>query len=89
MPERIAGAGPAAEPHPPLAESIAAGIAHEVRNPLNALQINLGILEQELPEILPERTGHVFEVMAKIAARAAQPRQLRDGVPALRPAATA
>jgi signal transduction histidine kinase len=67
VPERIAGAGPAAEPHPPLAEAIAAGIAHEVRNPLNALQINLGILEQELLEILPDRTGHVFEVMAKIA----------------------
>ena len=27
-------------------EMIAAGIAHEVRNPLNALQINLSILEQ-------------------------------------------
>jgi len=67
VPERFAGAGPVTEPHPPLAESIAAGIAHEVRNPLNALQINLGILEQELLEILPDRTGHVFEVMAKIA----------------------
>jgi len=59
--------GPREEPHPPLAESIAAGIAHEVRNPLNALQINLGILEQELSEIVPDRTDHVFEVMAKIA----------------------
>jgi len=67
VPERVAGAVPVAEPHPPLAESIAAGIAHEVRNPLNALQINLGILEQELREILPDRTGHVFEVIAKIA----------------------
>jgi signal transduction histidine kinase len=67
VPERIAGAGPELEPHPPLAESIAAGIAHEVRNPLNALQINLGILEQELLEIIPDRNGHVFEVMGKIA----------------------
>ena len=56
-----------AEPHPPLAESIAAGIAHEVRNPLNALQINLGILEQELSEIVPDRSSHVFEIVAKIA----------------------
>lgn len=55
------------EPQSPLAESIAAGIAHEVRNPLNALQINLGILEQELSEIVPDRSGHVFEVLAKIA----------------------
>ena len=50
-----------------LVEAIAAGIAHEVRNPLNALQINLSILEQELTEIVPDRKGHVFEVVGKIA----------------------
>jgi signal transduction histidine kinase len=50
-----------------LFEALAAGIAHEVRNPLNALQINLGILEQEISEIVPDRSGHVFEVMRKIA----------------------
>jgi signal transduction histidine kinase len=55
------------EPHPPLVEAIAAGIAHEVRNPLNALQINLGILEQELAEIVPDRNSHVFQVIGKIA----------------------
>ncbi len=55
------------EPHPPLVEAIAAGIAHEVRNPLNALQINLGILEQELSEIVPDRNSHVFQVIGKIA----------------------
>lgn len=57
----------AAERHPPLVEAIAAGIAHEVRNPLNALQINLGILEQELSEIVPDRSRHVFEVIGRIA----------------------
>lgn len=50
-----------------LVEAIAAGIAHEVRNPLNALQINLGILEQELSEIVPDHGSHVFEVIGKIA----------------------
>ena len=40
-----------------LVEALAAGIAHEVRNPLNALQINLGILEQELSEIVPDRAA--------------------------------
>jgi signal transduction histidine kinase len=50
-----------------LVEAIAAGIAHEVRNPLNALQINLGILEQEISEIVPDRGSHVFEVIGKIA----------------------
>src|SRR5512144_1510150 len=49
-------------------EAIAAGIAHEVRNPLNALRINLSILEQELSEIVPDRGGHVFEVIARIAS---------------------
>lgn len=48
-------------------EAIAAGIAHEVRNPLNALQINLRILEQELGELLPDRNAHVYAVLAKIA----------------------
>ena len=51
----------------PLVEAIAAGIAHEVRNPLNALQINLGILEEEISELLPDRKSHVFEVIGKIA----------------------
>ena len=48
-------------------EAIAAGIAHEVRNPLNALQINLSILAQELSEIVPDRGSHVFEVIRRIA----------------------
>jgi signal transduction histidine kinase len=60
-----AAGGPSAQP--PLVEAIAAGIAHEVRNPLNALQINLGILEQEISEIVPDRQSHVFEVIGKIA----------------------
>jgi signal transduction histidine kinase len=62
-----AGADPAAGGETTLVEAIAAGIAHEVRNPLNALQINLGILEQELSEIVPDRGSHVFEVIGKIA----------------------
>ena len=47
------GVKTAAAGETPLVEAIAAGIAHEVRNPLNALQINLGILEQEISEIVP------------------------------------
>jgi signal transduction histidine kinase len=53
---------------PTLIEALAAGIAHEVRNPLNALQINVRILEQELEELVPDRTrsAHAHEVLAKI-----------------------
>ena len=51
----------------PSMEAMAAGIAHEVRNPLNALQINLQILEQELGELVPDRAAHVYAVLAKIS----------------------
>jgi signal transduction histidine kinase len=48
-------------------ELVAAGIAHEVRNPLNALRINLRILEEELAGHVPDRGAHVYAVLAKIA----------------------
>jgi signal transduction histidine kinase len=54
-------------PEPGLIETLAAGVAHEVRNPLNSLQINVGILEQELLELLPDRDAHAFTVLRKIA----------------------
>jgi two-component system, NtrC family, sensor histidine kinase HydH len=50
-----------------LIETLAAGVAHEVRNPLNSLQINVGILEQELLELLPDRDAHAFTLLRKIA----------------------
>jgi two-component system, NtrC family, sensor histidine kinase HydH len=52
---------------PELIETLAAGVAHEVRNPLNSVQINLTILEQELRELLPEGHPHVFAVLGRIA----------------------
>jgi signal transduction histidine kinase len=52
---------------PGLIGMLAAGVAHEVRNPLNSVQINLAILEQELRERLPDRDAHAFEVLRKIA----------------------
>src|SRR5262249_38398994 len=50
-----------------LIETLAAGVAHEVRIPLNSLQINVGILDQELKELLPDSDAHVFAVLRKIA----------------------
>lgn len=55
-------------PEPALIEALAAGVAHEVRNPLNSLQINVRILEQELAELLPDPSAHAFSVLGKIAS---------------------
>jgi signal transduction histidine kinase len=52
---------------PELIETLAAGVAHEVRNPLNSVRINLSILEEELRELVPDRQAHAFTVLAKIA----------------------
>jgi signal transduction histidine kinase len=43
-------------PTPPFSEDMAAGLAHEVRNQLNSLQLHVQILEQELGE-RPSETG--------------------------------
>ncbi|HKA88375.1 MAG TPA: ATP-binding protein [Haliangiales bacterium] len=46
--------------------TVAAGIAHEVRNPLNAVQINLRILEEEVRRLEPLPTAQVHTLLAKI-----------------------
>jgi signal transduction histidine kinase len=50
-----------------LLETLAAGVAHEVRNPLNSLQINLGVLEQDLRELRVDPQAHAFVVLRRIS----------------------
>jgi signal transduction histidine kinase len=50
-----------AEPNPPISEDMAAGLAHEVRNQLNSLQLHVQIVEQELKERPSEAGAGVFD----------------------------
>jgi signal transduction histidine kinase len=50
-----------------LIEAVAAGIAHEVRNPLNSVQINLRILDEELTAVVPDRASPVYGLLARIS----------------------
>jgi signal transduction histidine kinase len=54
-----------------LLEALAAGIAHEVRNPLNALQLNIELLEEELHATIPERDARVYAILAKVSSELA------------------
>jgi len=46
---------------PRLTEELAAGLAHEVRNQLNSLQIHLGVLEQEVSELVADAASPIVE----------------------------
>ena len=46
---------------------LAAGIAHEVRNPLNAVQMNLRLLEEELRDLEPDPAARPHVLLTKIA----------------------
>lgn len=58
-------------PERALIEAVAAGIAHEVRNPLNAMLLHVRILEQELGEIAPNRSQRAHQILAKLGAELA------------------
>jgi signal transduction histidine kinase len=53
---------PESAPAAARSEEIAAGLAHEVRNQLNSLQIHLGVLEQELAQEPPASASALARV---------------------------
>ncbi len=68
--DRSASAGPAYRPEPepdhePLLARLAAGLAHEIKNPLSTMAINLALLEEEWGRASASRNADVPEPTAR------------------------
>jgi signal transduction histidine kinase len=51
---------------------LAAGVSHEIRNPLGALALHIDLLEEELHDRAPESAAQVAEVFAEIKTQMAR-----------------
>jgi PAS domain S-box-containing protein len=49
-----------------LLGKLAAGVSHEIRNPLGAITLNMDLLEEELQDLLPERPAQIAEPLAEV-----------------------
>ena len=49
-----------------LLGKLAAGVSHEIRNPLGAIMLHMDLLEEELQDILPERPAQIAEPLAEV-----------------------
>jgi signal transduction histidine kinase len=51
---------------------LAAGVSHEIRNPLGALALHIDLLEEELYDRVPESAAQVTDVLAEIKTQMAR-----------------
>jgi signal transduction histidine kinase len=58
--------------HFALLGKLAAGLSHEIRNPLGAISLNMDVLEEELTLPLPDSTVHVAQSLTEIRVNLAR-----------------
>ena len=58
--------------HFALLGKLAAGLSHEIRNPLGAISLNVDVLEEELTQPLPNSTVHVAQSLTEIKVNLAR-----------------
>ena len=49
-----------------LLGKLAAGVSHEIRNPLGAITLHIDLLQEELQDLLPERPAQIAEPLAEV-----------------------
>jgi signal transduction histidine kinase len=55
-----------------LLGKLAAGVSHEIRNPLGAIMLHMDLLEEELQDLLPERPAQITEPLAEVRTQLAR-----------------
>ncbi|MCX7016578.1 MAG: HAMP domain-containing sensor histidine kinase [Candidatus Sumerlaeota bacterium] len=52
--------------------TLASGLAHEICNPLNAMSVNLGVVEEDISDPRPDSTDRVKRILQRLSAEIGQ-----------------